>query len=77
MEEITQEDIQKIADAVAKKMAEALLAGPAQLRAENCFHCGFKGTFKCEQTPVFECTTQYRCGNGFIRVVGAVQTEQG
>ncbi len=65
MEEITQEDIQKIADAVAKKMAGALLAGPAQARA--CFRCGFRGSYACDQNP-FECTTVFRCGNGFTRV---------
>ncbi len=72
MEEITPENIQKIADAVAKKMANALLSGSAEAQAlvAACFRCGFKGQFGCDANP-FECTTIFRCGSGFVRVVEA------
>ncbi|NJD52886.1 MAG: hypothetical protein FIB07_08475 [Candidatus Methanoperedens sp.] len=70
MVEMTPEDIQNITDAVAKKMGEALIAGSPESRAmaRGCFRCGFRGSYSCDQDP-FECTTVFRCGGGFTRVV--------
>ena len=70
MVEMTPEDIQNIIDAVAKKMSKALTAGSAETQAlaRGCFKCGFMGSYSCDQDP-FECTTRFRCGGGFTRVI--------
>jgi hypothetical protein len=71
MGEISSEDMKKIVEEVRKSMGEALLGNSA--RIGNCFKCGNIGTYQCtDPGDGFECTTKFRCGPGFIRVVAQV-----
>ncbi|HWQ20880.1 MAG TPA: hypothetical protein VN455_13955, partial [Methanotrichaceae archaeon] len=71
-----QEDIKKIAAEVSKKLASSISSGTSGAEAlsasagATCFRCGRLGTYRCEDN--FECTTEFRCGRGFIRVAEQV-----